>query len=318
MAALFTVDEAQTLVSDLIDQTFEVEGKNSTPVYEQFMNVDTLDRGEHTNFRVGGFSFFEEHFEGNDLEPDQLEMGEKQTIKPRNWGKLFEVSEYVIQDLADAGPDDGYNRGKLAALAEFTRRIKRAATWTVNRDCADLLLNGTSSAGRYAGRSSQALFTATHTDMLKNPPTTQSNLATGASMSQTQLENAIRAIDVQLDDTGNYIDDPDEGWIIVCSPQNMFRADEITRTRGQVDSANNNINTLDKFKFTVVVNKYLGSSNVAFYVLKKGVHKLNWLWRLKPQTKREGNFTAVSVMYRAVMRGVGFHTDWRGTYAYTA
>lgn len=311
MAQSFSINEAQTLISNLLDSVWETEGKKAVkPAYEKIFNVKNMDRGEFVDYRIAGLGKFTERGELEDVTYDQLEFGETQTTLPKNWGSGFRISEEVVEDLADAGPNDGIIRSKLGSYADVVRRWRRSATWTVEVECANRLLNGTSTAAAYVGRDALALFSASHVT-LKNPTTTQSNLATHASLSPTSLASMRRTLDTQLDDRGDYLPD-NEGFLLVVSPLNDDRAYEILNTRGQVDSANNNVNTLNQYKMEVVVNKYLGTTFAGYYLLAKGVHTLNWYWRKKPEFKQDTDFDAVAMKYRGRFRGVSNFTSYIG------
>lgn len=312
MAQTFSINEAQTLVSDLLDEVWEAE-KPDDSVYPSFMNVKTMDRGEHVDYRIAGLGKFVERDELEDIDYDQLEFGEKLTVKPKNFGRGFRVSEEVIEDLADSGGNDGIARAKLGSYADVVKRWRRAAEWTVDQECADILLNGTSTSTEYVLRDAIALFGSHVT--LKNPTVTQSNLNTHASISATQLQTMTTSLNLQLDDRGDYIAKGGQN-ILVISESDAFRAYEILKTAGQVDTANNNINPLKKSNYKIVENRYLnasGASYAGYFLLREGVHSLTWLWRKKPMFGKEADFDAVAQKYRARFRGVRFAKDWRGS-----
>jgi hypothetical protein len=311
MAQTFSINEAQTLISENLDEVWEAE-QPSDSVYTDYMNVKTMDRGEHQDYRIAGFGKFVEREELEDLDYDQLEFGEVLTIKPKNFARAFRVSEEVVEDLADSGGNDGIARAKLGSYADVVRRWRHSAEWTVDQECADMLLNGTATSTEYVLRDSIALF-GSHTT-LKNPTYTQSNLNTHASITATQLQTMTTALNLQLDDRGDYIAKGGQNLLIV-SESDAFRAYEILNTAGQVDTANNNVNALKKAKYKIVENRYLnsaGASYAGYFLLREGVHSLTWMWRKKPTFGRDTDFDAVAMKYRARFRGVRFAKDWRG------
>lgn len=313
MATTLSINEAQALISNLIDEVWEAERPSKSPAFEQFMNVKTMDRGEHVDYRTAGFGKFVERPELVDVTYDQLEFGEALTVKPKEWSTGFRISQNVVEDLADAGSNDGINISKLGSYADFVRRAKRSATWTVDQECADLLLNGTSTSAEYVLRDAIALF-GTHVT-LKNPTVSQSNLSTHASLAATTLQSMTTTLDLQLDDRGDYISDDGQN-IIVVSGTNDFRIYEILKTSGQVDSANNNVNPLSHKSYKPVVDKYLNTAGAAYngyFLLRDGVHSLNWLWRIQPEFARENDFDAVAMKFRGRFRGVRYAKDWRGS-----
>jgi hypothetical protein len=309
MAQMLSRNEVSTLIFNLLDSVYEVEGK-ATTTFEKFMKVESMDRGQEINYRIGGFGKHSERDEYEPIQYDQYEFGESQTVNPKNFGTGLRVSEEVVQDLQDAGTSDPYNRAKLAAFSEVTRRFRRSANWTVEVECANIYINGTATTAPYVQRDNLALFSASHVS-LKNPPITQSNLQTAASLSAVQIQSAITSLATHVDDTGAPLPISD-AYKVMVSPYNMFRLQDILKTKGQVDSNNNNTNPLDNFSISPVINQHLGASNKGFYVIDPSVATTRWLWRLKPNFSKEGDFDAVALKYRSTFRGVATTKDWHG------
>lgn len=308
MAQTFSINEAQVYISDLLDSTWEAEKPPKT-VYTEYVNVKTMDRGEDVDYRNAGLGQFVERDELEDIDYDNLEFGEKLTTRPKNFARGFKVSEEVIEDLADSGGEDV---SKLGTYADVVRRWRRSAEWTVETECANRLLNGTSTAAAYILRDGVAYF-GSHTT-LKNPTITQSNLATHASINAGQLQTMTTTLNLQLDDRGDYMATSGQNLLVV-SETDSFRAYEILKTSGQVDSANNNVNPLSRDNYKIVVNRYLNqnaASYSGYFMLREGVHSLTWLWRKKPVFGKEADFDAVALKYRARFRGATKVKDWRG------
>lgn len=313
MAQTLSINETQTIISDRLDDVWEAETPKKAPTYTEYCNVINMDRGEYVDYRVAGLGKFVERDELEDIDYDDLSFGEKQTTKPKNFARGFRVSEEVIEDLADSGFADTEARAKLGTYEDIVKRWRRSAEWTVDVQMADRLLNGTSTATGYVLRDNVAYF-GTHTT-LKNPTISQSNLNTHASLSAIQLQTMTTALDLQLDDRGDYIGD-DGVNILVVSASDDYRAYEILNTSGQVDTMNNNVNPLRKDRYRIVVNKYLNvnaASFAGYYLLRDGVHSLSWLWRKKPVFGKDGDFDAVAMKYRARFRGASMIRDWRGS-----
>lgn len=310
MAQILSRNEAQTLIFNLLDSVYEIEGNSAKTTFDKFVKVGTMDRGQEINYRMAGFTKHVERAELEAIQYDQYEFGETQTIDPKNFGTGLRVSEEVVKDLQDAGASDPLNRAKLAAFSEVTRRFRRSANWTVEVECANIYLNGTATTAAYVGRDGKALFATDHVS-LKNPPVTGSNLQTAASLSAVQIQSAITSLATHVDDTGNFLPISDS-YKVMVSPYNLFRIQDILKTKGQVDSNNNNTNPLDNFSITPVINQYLGASSKGFYVIDDSVASTRWLWREKPNFSKEGDFDAVAMKFRSIFRGVATTKDWHG------
>lgn len=311
MAQTLTINEAQTFISTYLDDAFEVADPRDL-IYPDYVDVRTMQRGEYVDYRIAGFGKLTERGEREDITYDQMEFGEAPvTVRPRNWGRGFMVSEEVIEDLADS-PWGGEIRAKIGTYGDAVRRWRRSAEWVVEQECANRLLNGTSTAAAYVLRDNVAWF-GTHTT-LKNPTISQTNLATHTSLSATSTNNMVTTLNLQVGDNGDYISKSGKN-ILVVSETDATRAWEIMNTQGQVDSANNNVNVVNKHKWKVVENPYLNvnaATYSGYFVLREGVHGLIWFWRKKPVFAKDNDFDAIAMKFRARMRGNSYVKDWRG------
>lgn len=309
MASIQDISRAQTLISDLLDSAFEAEKPAKTPSFEKYMNVKSMDRGEFVDYEVAGPGKLVEREELTDVDADEFTFGAKLTIRPKNFARSFAVSQEFLEDIADAGTKDGSNIAKLGSYVDYVRRSKRNAIWTVEEECIDLLDLGTGTT-KFTGRDGLALFSASHTT-LKTPTVTQSNIDTGGALSATRLEAMTLLLDTQLDGKGDYIAD-DSGYILVHGPKIRDRVYEQLKTNGSVGNDYNNVNTIKQYDIEPVEVKYLGASSVKYFLLKKNVHTLTWLWRVKPEFAKEAIFNSIAQQYRVRMRGVAFASDYRG------
>lgn len=305
-----TTQKAQSLISELIDEVWEAETPEQTAVYPKVFNVGSFKRGEFVNYRTSGMGMPTERQLLEDIDYDEPDFVDKQTIVPLNWGRGFRIAKETIEDLADSGAGDGVIAGKIGTYADMTRRWKRSCTWRVENQCATRLVNGTSTASKYVGRDGLALFSASHATV-KNPTTTQSNYGGALSLTENNLATAVTSLETQLDDRGDFID-TSGGYTLVVSPYYARRAKVILGTKGQVDTANNNISSIGDDNISLVVWKYLGASSTGWYVISKNENPLWWMWRLKPSYDQNVDFDAVASKYMVRMRGADFHKDWRG------
>ncbi len=310
-----TTQKAQTLISDLIDEVIEVTDPEGTYSFEKYFKVKEMNRGEQVNYRVAGFGLPIEREILEDIDYDEPLFGEKQTIVPLNWARGFRVARETINDLADAGPWDGVNAAKLGQYADYTRRLKMKAWERVDLECALKLINGTSTATKYVGRDGVALFSASQVN-LDNPPLTQSNLTSAASATATNVMTAIASLDAQRDDRGDFVSSG-KNYQIISSIANRWKFIEITKTAGQVDTANNTVNALKNADINIknLEVKMLDRANGASYTgwfVQNDNHELRWWWREKPTFDKNVDFDARALKYACFMRGVYSHADWRG------
>jgi hypothetical protein len=311
--SVMTNQQAQTLISDLIDEVIEVTNPEGEFAFEEYMKVGDMSRAEEVNFRIAGFGMPQEREVLEDVDFDVPLYGEKQTITSIKYGRAFRVARETIKDLADAGPHDGVNAAKLLQFGEYTKRLKRKGWERADLECALKLINGTSTAAKYVGRDGKSLFSTSQTN-LDNPPLTQSNLTTGAALTAANVMTAITAVETQRDDRGEFVSTSDKYKLIV-PPSLRWKAIEILKTSGQVDTANNTINPLKGLNISSVVVKTLDRANGASYTgwfLQNENHELRFRWREKPTFQKDSNLTANSLEYAMFMQLAHYHADWRG------
>lgn len=316
MAQILSRVEVSTLISTALDEAYEVEGKGAASeakaAYSKFMDVIPMDRGQFINYRLAGFGQHAQRTELELITYDDYAFGETQTVNPLNWALGLRVSQEAMEDL-QANPYGDFAQARLAAYSEVSRRFRKSATWTVEVQCANIFINCTSTAAAYVQRDGLALGSASHVS-LKNPVTTWSNLPTAASLSHVQIMNGITSLMTIPDDTGNFVPIEYEYKVLV-SPYNYFRLTDILKTKGQVDTNNNNTNPIgsdSNFTIKPVVSQYLGATYKGFHVIAPSQASLEWRWRIEPEFTKEADFEAIGMKYRSRFRGVAFTKDAHG------
>lgn len=309
----WTKADAINIVRDLIDEAWEAETPDQEACYSKYMDVGDFSRGEFVDIQIAGLGMPLERATLEDIDYDTYEVGPELRVIPVNYGRGFRIAQEDLDDIADTGPWDGKNLAKMGSYQDVMKRWKRSCTVRVETACATKILNGTT-AGAYVGRDNIALLSASHVT-LKNPPQTQSNVTTGTSVSQSAIYGAITALDTQLDDRGDWIENTG-GYILLYAPTNWARVGEILKTDRQLDSHNWNKNLLADQDITPVKCKYLGASYTGWWLISKNRNPLHWKWRQKPKYDQNVDFDANALKYKVTMRGQTYHSDWRGIAGY--
>lgn len=305
----WTKADAINIIRDLIDEAWEAETPDQEATYRKYCNVDDFERGEYVDIQVGGLGAPLQRATLEDIDYDTYVVGPEQRIIPLNFGRGFRMAQEDLDDIADSGPYNPVNIAKMGSYQDVMKRWKRSCTIRVEQLMATKILNGTT-AGIYAGRDNLPLLSASHVT-LKNPPQTQSNVTTGASPSQANIYTAITALDTQLDDKGDWIENTG-GYILLYAPANNMRIGEVLKTDRQLDTHNWNKNLLMDQDITPVQCKYLGASYAGWWLISKKRNPLWYYWRQKPKYDQNVDFDANAVKYKVTMRGQAFHKDWRG------
>ncbi|MFA6958588.1 MAG: hypothetical protein WC538_22185 [Thermoanaerobaculia bacterium] len=307
--------QAQTLIEDTIDEIIDVTDPEPDYMYNSVFKVSDMPRGQHVVYRRAGLDRPSPRVVLQDLAPVNFKEGSKQTVDPLLWGAQFAVAKETIKDVADAGPHDGDTVAKLLDFSNFTSEMKHTAFWRVDTECADKLLNCTSTDTKYLGLDGLALASAAHLG-LDNPQTSQSNLSTGAAFTPSVVMAGISAMNTQRDDRGNLMRAPKK-WKVVTTEANRWKCDEIFDTEKAVYSAENQKNPLYKIRGDIerVIWNELGPTYTGWFILGEG-HKLQWKWRDHPEFSKDSDFSANALKYGMTMRGVPFHDDWRKVICY--
>lgn len=309
----WTKADAINIIRDLVDEAWEAETPEQSAVYPKYCDVSNFGRGEFVDIQVGGLGAPLQRATLEDIDYDSYVVGPELRVIPVNYGRGFRMAQEDLDDIAAAGPWDGTNLAKMGSYQDVMKRWKRSCTIRVENIMADKILKGTT-AGAYAGRDGLSLLSASHVT-LKNPPQTQSNVTTGSSVSQANVYSAMTALDTQLDDRGDWIENTG-GYILLYAPTNNQRVMEILKTDRQLDTHNWNKNLLVNEDITPVKCKYLGASYTGWWLISKERNPLKFKWRQKPKYDENVDFDANAVKYKVTMRGAAYHRDWRGIAGY--
>jgi hypothetical protein len=240
------------------------------------------------------------------------EEGDLFRKRPTDYGAQFAIPNELIRDLRDAGPYDGDIQARIGSFADFVREMKFNARRRINAECVVKFKAATSTLSAYTDRYGEALAAATHTS-LSNPSITQSNTLPNVALTENTLGNAMMAMTTQQDHRGAMISDPDR-WTLVIGPANAIKAWNITHTKMQTGSANNDSNYVyeNRDKIKVVIWKELGADYLGWALLGDK-HTLRVRERQKPEFTKEGHGSTNSTRYFMTQSFAVFHENWWNT-----
>lgn len=311
MPGYYTPAQAQAFLYELIDAAIDSEDPEPDYAYNDIFQVDDMTRGQYVNYRTGGLEKPQARQLLEDLAQVNYTEGELQTITPTSYGCQFGVPMELLKDIQDMGPTEGANLARIGTFADFTRRTKRNFYWRADIEAARKFLNGTSTAAPYVGRDGKAWFSATQTT-LANPAITQSNVTTGASFTAANVMTAISSLRTQRDDNGAWMKRPTKIKVIT-SEANAWKADEIFDSEKQVDTGNNTINPLYKWRGKIqhIVWNELDPTYTGWFVMADSA-SARFKWRDRPDFTKDVDNSARAVKYYAAARFALFHEHWLG------
>jgi hypothetical protein len=196
-------------------------------------------------------------------------------------------------------------KDKAKIMDNLNGQLVESAQWTMETICALFLTSATSTTATTlwpgSGIDSVALASASHTT-LKAPTSTYSNLTTSAAMSPLVLQEMITLLSSAPTDEGRPQGDVGE-LLLIHGRYWDWRVKEIFGTEKQVDSANNNVNTINLGpKITPVCVPYLGDSFKGFALVAKKSHSLTRFEAKKPTLKQDIDIATGAYIQRSMFR----------------
>ena len=277
-------DELKQL-QDMVATLFSVE--SSSDAYEVSSEVGALD--DFTEF-TGTVSYGSQN-QGYDVRASHVEFT-----------KGFQIERKLYDD-----DRHGVWQKRPVELANAAHRTRQ-------KHCARLLNNAFSVDSMfYAHTEGVALCSDSHTTTSGASTATGFDNLTTASLSAVALSAARIQMQGYLDDAGNrYMSMPNELWI----PIDLFeQAQEIVKSSGKVDTANNNMN-VHKDKFSIMPSEngwnYLTDTNNWFLAdsqLRKRV--CVWYERVPLEFAQAEELDTLIAKWRAYMRYSCMYQNWR-------
>ena len=192
--------------------------------------------------------------------------------------------------------DDEHN----GVIEKMPKDLARAGRYKVEMDAISLLGNGFSNTGY----DKKPLFAKDH-PLLSGG--TCSNLIEG-ELNVENLQKAIIAMRSIKDEAGKKV--VFKADTLVVPPALEFKAIELLNSVNAPDTELNNVNSI-KGKLKIVVMEFL-ESDTAWFVMDSTRHELNFIWRVRPEFKREKDFDSLDAKYRGYMRYSYGYSDRRG------
>jgi len=263
--------------------------------FPQVFKVMTSKKAKETDQHVAGLGEWEEKESMGSISYEAINLGDDVVYTHTEYAKGCQVERKLVDDEM------------YSVIKKLPKSLGKGGRVKVEKNAADVLNNGFTNTG-YDG---VALFSDSH-PLRGNSGGTCDNLASGA-LNEVNLQAALLLARRQVDDAGLKIQCMPKKLIIPADLE--FKATVLLQSSNQVDSANNNINSV-KGKLRMVIMDYLTSAT-AWFLQDDSFDNLIFWHRIRPEFNRETNFDTHIQKYSGYMRSSQGYSSWRGLVAST-
>ncbi len=262
------------------------------PQWSQVFEKETSDKAYEKVVEATGFGLAPVKSEGGSIMYDTAQEGYSTQFTHVVYGLGYIVTEEELEDNQ---------------YAELSRRRSRALAYSM-RNTAEIVhanILNLAFAGRNGG-DGVVLCSAAHPTLAGN----QSNLLTPADLSETAIEDGLKAIAVMRNSRGLLVGARVRQLIV--SPGDMFNAERILNSALRSGTANNDVNAIRNMgavpSFTV--NPFLTDQD-AWFLQTNVPEGLKSYWRREVALERDQDFDTANAKAKATMRFAAGHGDWR-------
>lgn len=282
-----------------LNEMFQDGTKSWGEEYSKIFNVETSDKQSEKDSYESGFGLMPEKSEGVAATYDTIYSGISKTYTHTTYALGYEITEEAIED----------NLRTPETFNKLPQALNRSAIETVEVTAINVINNGL--AGSTTGFDGKALFATDHPTLDGN---TQANKpTTDADLSVTSLTDAITAIEKFEDERG--LKRPTKAETLLVPVDLWNTAEELLGSEYKPDTANNNINSLQKKDLRYFVSHYLTDTDGWAVLADKPNHMLKFFWRVRLGALRRGtDFDSTNLKHLARMRFSCGYSHWMGTY----
>lgn len=271
---------------------FGLQYSEVPPQWSQIFEKETSDKAYEKVVEATGFGLAPVKTEGGSIMYDTVQEGYSTQFTHVVYGLGYIVTEEELEDNQ---------------YAELSRRRSRALAYSM-RNTAEIVhanILNLAFAGRVGGDGAQ-LCSAAHPTLAGN----QSNLLTAADLSETAIEDGLKAIAVMRNSRGLLVGSRVRQLIV--SPGDMFNAERILKSTMRSGTANNDINAIRAMGAVpnYVVNPFLTDQD-AWFLQTDVPEGLKSYWRREVALEKDNDFDTANAKAKATMRFAVGHGDWR-------
>lgn len=282
-----------------LNALFGLEYDRYDEEWKEFFSEESSERAFEEEVMLTGFGNAAVKGEGQGVEYDTANESYTSRYTHETIALAFALTEEAIEDnLYDS------------IATRYTKAMARSMSHTKNVKGAAVLNRAFNSS--YLGGDGLELISTAHT--LAGGGTFSNEPSTASDLNETSLENAVIDISLFVDDRSLKL--AIQGRKLVVHPNNQFVADRLLFTSGRVETANNDLNSINHQGVVpegFVVNHFLSDTD-AWFLMTDAPNSLKVFSRTALQTKMEGDFDTGNMRYKCRERYVFGWSDPRGIY----
>lgn len=283
---LFNTNALPLLDKVMLDEFESMEDPRST-----LFNMESADREIIQHTEIDSLGLFQTTREGEVAPLDDFRQSYNKTYRMLKYAKMCAISKEMVRDE------------KWGLIGKMIKSIGRSAKEAQLVNAFSVYNNAFSSS--FPGSDGVALISASHPSQIG----VQSNtLAAQTDLGETALKEAERVFISTQDQVGKRINIMPK--VLLVAPFNMHLAQELTLSPFLPGTANNNINSMGRYK--VVVAPWLADSDAWFLQADPVNHGLRIYERQPLETESEMDKKAFTLYYIADYREAVGADIWRG------
>lgn len=303
MALMRTTDFTELLDTPL-RKIFFMAYKDTPAEYPRWIKIVETKRKFEDDLRMAEFGSIPQHTEGAAVKFEDALEGTTKRYEPEEFALGYNITQRMRET------------DQHGIMVKMTKALRKSFRNLFEVQAYNILNNSTSTGTRYVGFDGLALLSTAHTN-LGNASTQSNKPSTDVTLSQTALENAVKAF---------------HGWtgekslpahftpsMAIVDGDDQFLAAKLLKNAMRYDTANNEKNWTrvgpdNNGISTFIPSRYFTATNQWFVLSAKDEHDLNMFIGVHPQFETNidfatGNFQAKG---RAVL--ITSYGRWAGVY----
>jgi hypothetical protein len=282
-------EDLMAVIATACNDVFTNRGESAPNYYKQYLKEFKSESAQLITLDMAYFGETPVKKAGAPIEYDTLKFGNFLTIEAISFALGFKLTREAIIALQKK-PYGEFSTAKMANVTKVAAALRDSANHTRELIAAQVILQSTSTTktAKYnpVGRDGLALASGAH-KILKQPGTVWSNSFGPSTLSQSSLGTMIQAAMTIPSDEG-FIRRFSKSFKLLVGPNLLNRAYEVTETKLNLDSANQNVSVLNQFKIDPVVVPYLQGTNL--FALQTSDHQMGYFAPVDDTFEEEEDF----------------------------